>query len=96
MPKNPKSGNPDIFVHGRGNGTDHPAVPVAAADFTAYSHGLGTVPKIIPALGSVEVSHDLFIFGAVTGHDIPVRIDKKGVESHVAGKETLLAVNIVD
>ena len=45
-------------AHGRGNGTDQPAVPVAAADFTAYSHGLGTVPKIIPALGSVEVSHD--------------------------------------
>ncbi len=35
-------------------------------------------------------------FGAIAGHDIAIRIDEEGVKTHVARKQTLLTVDIVD
>lgn len=86
---------PDILVHGGRNRAYHPAVPVAMANLFAHFLRLGTVPEVLPRL-RVEVAHDLLVLGAVAGHHIAVRVNEEGIETHIAGQETLLAVYIVD
>ena len=83
-------------MHGGGNGTDHPAVPVTATDFAPDAFGFRAVPKLFPCGSFIEISHNFFILGAVAGHYIPVRVNEKGVKSHVTGKETFLSINVVD
>ena len=95
MPDHPDTGHPDVLVHGRRHGADHPAVPVAAANLLSNSFRLGAAPKFLPAL-PVQVTHDFLLPGAIAGHHIAERIDEESIETHVAGQQTLLAVNIVD
>ena len=93
--EHPAGGLPDVLVHRRRDGSDHPAVTVAVAHLGADGIGLLRIPELIPAL-LVEVSHDLFVLGAVAGHDIAIRVDEERVEGHVAGKQARLAVDVVD
>ena len=79
VPENPQSGNPDILVHGRRHGADHPAVPVAAANLLTDGFGLRAVPQLFPGGCFVYVPHNLLILGAVAGHHISVRVDEKGI-----------------
>lgn len=95
MPRHPEAGHPDILVHGRAHGADHPAVPAAAADLPAHRLRRFAVPELVPRL-LVQVAHDLLLPGAVAGHHITVRVNEKGIEAHVAGQKPLLAVYVVD
>lgn len=91
----PPAGLPDVLVHGRAHRADHPAVAVAVADLRADPLGLVGVPELVPGL-LVEVAHDLFVLGAVAGHDVVVGVDEEGVERHVARQQARLAVDVVD
>lgn len=93
--EHPPAGLPDVLVHGRAHGADHPAVAVAVAHLRADLLGLVGVPQLVPGL-LVEVSHDLLVLGAVAGHDVAVGVYEKGVERHVAGQQARLAVDVVD
>lgn len=93
--EHPPAGLPDVLVHGRAHRADHPAVAVTVADLRADLLGLVGVPKLVPRL-LVEVAHDLLVLGAVARHDIAVGVDEEGVERHVAGQQTRLAVDVVD
>ena len=95
MGQHPEARLPDIFVHGRRDGADHPAVAVAVAHLGADGLGLGAAPQRVPALG-VQVAHHLFILGAVAGHDVAVGVDEEGIEAHITGQQALLAVEVVD
>src|SRR5699024_2987067 len=95
MYQNPSSRLPDILVHSRADRTDHPAVTVAAANLCTNLLCLRAVPQLIPGL-IVQVTHDLFILGAVARHDITIRVDEEGIKTHVARQQTLLAVDVVD
>ena len=95
MPGDPDARNPDMLMHGRADGADHPAVPVAAADLPPDALRLRAVPQFIPGL-PVQITHDLLLPGAVAGHHIAIGIDEEGVEAHVALQQPLLAVNVVD
>lgn len=86
---------PDILMHRRGYRAYHPAIAIAAAHLFAHALRRGTVPKFLPRL-RVEIAHDLLVLGAVAGHHIAVGINEEGIETHIAGQETLLAVYIVD
>ena len=79
----PPAGLPDVLVHGRAHRADHPAVAVAVADLRADPLCLVGAPQLVPGL-LVEVAHDLFVLGAVAGHDVAVGVDEEGVERHVA------------
>ena len=95
MGQHPEARLPDVLVHGGRDRTDHPAGAVAVAHLGADRVGLGAAPQLLPALG-VQVAHDLLVLGAVAGHDVAVRVDEEGVEAHITGQQTLLAVKIVD
>lgn len=86
---------PDVLVHSGAHRADHPAVAVAVADLRADLLGLVGVPELVPGL-LVEVTHDLLVLGAVAGHNVAVGVDEEGVESHVAGQQARLAVDVVD
>ena len=93
--EHPPAGLPDVLVHGRAHRADHPAVAVTVADLRADLLGPVGVPKLVPRL-LVEVAHDLLVLGAVARHDVAVGVDEEGVERHVAGQQTRLAVDVVD
>ena len=95
MGQYPEARLPDIFVHGRRDGADHPAVAVAVAHLGADSLCLRAAPQLVPALG-VQVAHNFLILGAVAGHDVAVGVDEEGIEAHITGQQTLLAVEVVD
>ena len=95
MGQYPEARLPDIFVHGRRDGADHPAVAVAVAHLGADGLCLGAAPQLVPALG-VQVAHHLFILGAVAGHDVAVGVDEEGIEAHITGQQAFLAVEVVD
>ena len=95
MPEYPEERLQNVLVHRRGDRTDHPAVAVAGADLLPYRLRLRAVPEFVPLL-PIEIAHDFFVFRAVARHDIAVRVDEEGVETHVAREQTLLPVNIVD
>lgn len=95
VPKNPGGRLPDVLVHGRRDGADHPAVAVTMTHLRADPLSLGAVPKLIPTL-LVEVTHDFFVLRTVAGHNIAIRINEERVERHVAWKQALLSVDVVD
>ena len=95
VPKNPGGRLPDVLVHGGRDGADHPAVAVAVAHLRTDPLGLRAVPKLIPTL-LVEVAHDLLVFGAVARHDVTIRVNEERIECHVAWKQTLLSVDVID
>lgn len=93
--QNPGSRLPDVLMHCRADRTDHPAVTVTAANLLTDLFSLRAIPQFVPTLG-VQVAHDFFVFGTIARHDIAIRIDEEGVKTHVARKQTLLAVDVVD
>lgn len=93
--EHPPAGLPDVLVHSRAHRADHPAVTVAVTDLRADLLGLVRVPELVPGL-LVEIAHDFLVLGAVAGHDVAVGVDEEGVERHVAGQQTRLAVDVVD
>ena len=95
MPKNPKSGNPDIFVHGRGNGTDHPAVSVTFSRTLPYPARLIGIPQLVPALFP-QIPHDRLFLHAVAGDHITEGIYEKGISRHIAGQKPLVAIDIIN
>ena len=56
---------------------------------------LRAAPQLVPALG-VQVAHNFLILGAVAGHDVAVGVDEEGIEAHITGQQTLLAVEVID
>ena len=95
MPEHPEKRLQDVLVHRRGDRTDHPAVAVAGADLLPYRLRLRAVPEFVPLL-PVEVTHNLLILRAVARHDIAVRVDEEGVETHVARQQALLTIDVVN
>ena len=95
MPEYPPARYPDILVHGRGHRTDHPAVPVAASDLCTDRCRFRRIPQFLPAL-AIQIAHHFLILCTVAGHDIPLRINEKGVKAHIAGQQAFLSVNIID
>lgn len=93
--EHPKRGLPDVFMHGGGGAADHPAVSVAGANLCAHCVGLRAVPHFVPCLCG-QIAHDLLVLCAVAGHYVPVGVDEKGVEAHVAGQKPLLTVNVLN
>lgn len=93
--EDPPGGLPDVLVHGRRRGADHPAVAVAVADVRADPLRRLGVPQLVPDL-LVEVAHDLLVLGAVAGHHVAVGVDEERVERHVARQQAGLAVDVVD
>ena len=93
--QNPGSRLPDVLVHRRTYAADHPAVTVAATNLCTNLLGLRAVPQLVPSL-IVQVAHDFFILGTIARHNIAIRIDEEGVETHVARQQTLLTVDVVD
>ena len=95
MNQNPGSRLPDVLMHSRTYTTNHPAVTVAATNLCTNFLCFRTVPQLVPSL-VVQVAHDLFVLGAIARHNIAIRIDEEGIETHVARQQTLLAVDVVD
>lgn len=93
--ENPPERHPDVFMHRRAHRSDHPALAVAAAHFSAHGFCIGAVPKLIPGLG-IKVTHHLLVTRAVAGHHVAVGIDEKGIETHITGKQPLLTVDVID
>ena len=91
----PESRFPDVPVHSRGDGTDHPAVSVTVPDLFAYNFGFRTVPEFVPRL-LIEIAHDFLVLGSVAGHNVAVGINEECVETHIARKKSLLSVDIID
>ena len=95
VPKHPHCRHPDILMHGRGHGADHPAVALAAAHILPHPKCFGAMPQFLKTLG-IQISHDFLFFRAVAGHHIPKGVDKKGIEAHVAFQQPLAAIDIVN
>ena len=95
VPKNPGGRLPDVLVHGGRDGANHPAIAVTVTHLRADPLSLWAVPKLIPTL-LVEVTHDLLVLRTVAGHDVAIRINEERVECHVAWKQALLSVDVVD
>src|SRR5699024_4910649 len=93
--QNPSSRLPDILVHSRADRTNHPAVTVAAANLCTNLLCFRAAPQLVPSL-VVQVAHDLFILGTITRHNVAIRVDKEGVEAHIARQQTLLPIDVVD
>ena len=93
--QHPRRGFPDVLVHGRRHGADHPAVAVAVAHAAAYLLGMGAPPQLIPGL-VVKVAHNELLLGAVAGHYVAVGVDEERVERHIAREQALLPIDVVD
>ena len=93
--QNPGRRFPDVLVHCRRNTADHPAITVTATNLCTNLLCFRAVPQLIPSL-IVQVAHNFLILGAIARHNIAIRIDEEGVKTHVARKQTLLTVDIVD
>ena len=95
MVKNPEERLVEIFVHGWRNRTNHPTISCAMTHYISNLIGLIRIPKLVPCL-FIKISHDLLVLGAVARHDITIRVNEEGVESHVTRKKSVLSKNVVN
>ena len=95
MPDHPPSGYPDIFMHCRRRGTDHPAVSVTFSRTLSYPARLIGIPQLVPAL-LPQIPHDRLFLHAVAGDHITEGIYEKGISRHIAGQKPFIAIDIVD
>ena len=40
--------------------------------------------------------HDLFVLSTIARHNIAIRINEEGIKTHIARKQTLLTIDVVD
>lgn len=95
MPEHPPSGFPNVLMHGRRSGANHPATTIAMANMRADLLSRLGIPELIPSQ-LVEVAHNLLILGAVARHDVTVWIDKECVERHVTRQQAGLTIDVID